>query len=119
MSPPVPPAMGIVRGTAMSDLTARQVEAIAEVRAFAREHGVKIRPHDDFRIHFRPEARPGRGHDLDAFYADPDHAVAAIIDPYGSWRVSIGTVDWFHLDDGSGYGPDCTVCAETEEAGRG
>lgn len=63
--------------------TERQDCALAEFFEHARAHGLDIREHN-IEISYRPETRPGRGHDLVAFASDGERMATAYIDVYGN-----------------------------------
>jgi len=50
-------------------------------------------------ISFRDETRPGRGHDITAWYADGEHLVVQYLDPYGSGPLVVSSLDLIHNDD--------------------
>ncbi|WP_040815087.1 hypothetical protein [Nocardia concava] len=95
----------------MSELTAAQHTALAELVGFAQAHGVtSIRDVRDLSISYAPEASPGRGSDILGFYADSSYVVTARVDRYGNGQFCFGEVDWTHTD-----GDDAVVCPACDD----
>lgn len=73
--------------------TERQERALAELVERARAHGIAVRAHN-LEISYRPETRPGRGHDLFVFASDGERMATAHIDVYGNGdRPAIHDID--------------------------
>ncbi|WP_280447838.1 hypothetical protein [Nocardia cyriacigeorgica] len=89
-------------------LTRRQIGALDRIAKFARAHDVDLRV-DQLRIHYHPETRPGRGHDIEVFYSDGENAIGAYIDVYGNGEPAIASVNWIHNGGDEQRNP-CGVC---------
>ena len=79
--------------------TERQTRGWMEAIADLHSRGIEASDDPDgfyWTLVFAEEARPGRGHDLDAHWVDGEHFVQLLVDVYGSWRVSIAELDWLH-----------------------
>lgn len=95
----------------MSTLTPRQSAELHRILRNVQEHfGVQIRDVEDFNIHYEPEYRPGRGHQIRFDYIDSDHAVSGYMDVYGDTSLSVGIVSFIHNSGDEEC--DCTLCAE-------
>ncbi|WP_159080788.1 hypothetical protein [Nocardia suismassiliense] len=102
-----------------ADLTPAQNRALDDLLTLAQKHAVEIRSRSQLTITRQPETRPGRGHDLEIFYADSDHVITDIIDVYGASRPNIGVVDWTHLGSDDGGAHDCQTCDHAPDIADG
>lgn len=89
-------------------LTRRQISALDRIVEFAHTHDVDLSV-DQLRIHYHPETRPGRGHDIEVFYSDGENAIGAYIDVYGNGEPAIASVDWIHNGGDEERNP-CGIC---------
>lgn len=98
-------------------MTGRQEIAWAEAVADIRSRGIDVHEHRHgsyWELIWRPESRPGRGHDLKALWCDGEHLVELNIQVYGEWSVGIGAIDWLHSSSDEECG--CERCeAEGDE----
>lgn len=83
----------------MHALTERQTKAWLEAVARLREHYDSI-PADirSWTVDYAEEARPGRGHFVNAQYLDGEVYVQVLMDVYGQPNVSLAYLDWIHAD---------------------
>jgi hypothetical protein len=98
----------------MPDQTTPLDTAIAEVIAFARQHGVdavSLEPRDF-------------GHQLigsgytTVTYVDGDHVIAATIDRYGYSTKCVGRVEWIHNEADEDREPCAEYCGECHACGE-
>lgn len=84
----------------MAEMTERQAKAWPEAVAELNEHaGGSIPEHPlNWRITWDEESRPGRGHLLDATYADGEYFCQIRMDVYGYPSVSIAETTWIHAN---------------------
>jgi hypothetical protein len=52
----------------------------------------------DWSIEYKPETRPGRGHDIIAWTADSDYMANQYMDPYGNGTLVIARTEVIHND---------------------
>jgi hypothetical protein len=94
----------------MPELTLRQAFALENlVRTAQDDYDVEIRDRTDLIIHYEPESRPGRGHDIVVAYINGDNVISDRIDVYGHGNPYIGRVEWIH-EGSECENEDCTPC---------
>lgn len=95
--------------------TERQSHALTEFLEHAQAHGLDIREHS-IEISYRPETRPGRGHDLVAFASDGERMATAYIDVYGNGEGP--SIHDINLACFPAHGPTCSLpqCSEGQES---
>lgn len=81
---------------------ARLEQQFEEIR---RVHEIPESPFyiDQIRIAYKEEIRPGRGHDIDWFWADGEHVIQGSIDVYGYGEYFIAVMDLVH----NGFDEEC------------
>lgn len=95
-------------------LTEKQIVALDDTVKVANGYGVDIHSRHQFGIVYANELRPGRGHDIIAFYGDGEHIVQALIDVYGNgYGPAIGEVTWIH--SGADEECDCAPCTQQRD----
>jgi len=80
----------------MNRLTEKQQAALDDaIERVEKITGSNLR---DWSIEYKPETRPGRGHDIVAWSADSDYIANQYLDPYGNGPLIVCSIDVIHND---------------------
>lgn len=89
---------GVKRAPVMTDRQRRAwPEAVARAQKYILDYALPCSP-DEWAICWLPEARTGRGHDLEALWASGDNAARIWLNVYGTASVSVYYADLIHAD---------------------
>lgn len=91
-------------------LTQKQVKALDE--ATGRAEKIAGQDLGQWHVSYRPESRPGRGHDITAWAADGEYMATQYLDPYGNGPLVVSAIDLLHNDsDEDHFDPEgCCSC---------
>ena len=96
-------------------LTVRQAAAWPEAIERLRAHGYTIPASiSAWDVAYSEETSPGRGHAINATFADGEVFAQVLMDVYGYPNVSLAVLDWVHAD--SNEECDCEPCEAEREA---